>query len=103
MQFGKIYELVEEIKQFEIKDLIIKERIELVYDSMLCYGKECRFDANQGITAIFIKEGLQENYEKFLLLHELGHYFIHYRTGIMSTSLLIRNTRKEENEANLFA
>ena len=103
MEFKKIMERVEVIKSLSTKNMLDNEGIDVIYDETLCYGRDSRIVKGYGQVVIFIKPGLPEQYENFLLLHELGHFYLHMMTGISDTALQIRNIRREENEANIFA
>ena len=103
MEFKKIMEKVDDLKNLSPKDLINSEGIDVIYDEALCYGRDSRIDKGYGQVVIFINPGLPEQYEQFLLLHELGHFYLHMTTGISDAALQIRNIRREENEANIFA
>ncbi|WP_320973832.1 ImmA/IrrE family metallo-endopeptidase [Dysgonomonas capnocytophagoides] len=96
-------EKVELIKNLSVNQMVSVEGIDIIYDEALCYGRDSRIDRGYGQVVIFIKPGLPDQHENFLLLHELGHYFLHMRTGISDIALQLRNTRREENEANIFA
>ena len=103
MEFIKIMEKVADLNSLSIKDMIESEGIDVIYDEVLCYGRDSRIDKGYGQVVIFVKPDLPEQYEKFLLLHELGHFHLHMTTGISDAALQIRNIRREENEANIFA
>ena len=103
MEFKKIMERVEVIKSLSTKNMLDNEGIDVIYDETLCYGRDSRIVKGYGQVVIFIKPGLPEQYENFLLLHELGHFYLHMMTGISDTALQIRNILREENEANIFA
>lgn len=103
MEFIKIMEKVADLNSLSIKDMIESEGIDVIYDEVLCYGRDSRIDKGYGQVVIFVKPDLPEQYEKFLLLHELEHFHLHMTTGISDAALQIRNIRREENEANIFA
>ena len=51
---------------------------------------------------IFVKPDLDENYQKFVLYHEIGHYLIHYNPNMEYHFLVNRYRNRTEAEANYF-
>ena len=56
-----------------------------------------------GVTGIYIKQDLEEEYKQFLLWHELGHYLLHHDDNMNFNFYLSKYKSKLETEANLFA
>lgn len=95
MCFKEIYEKVDECKNYGVYELLRNENIEIVRDNDLTYGRLARIMSYDSNTIIFIKEGLTDQEERNLLLHELGHFYFDKKCSLY-------NKRTEENNANLF-
>lgn len=88
---------------YELCD-ILKIQIEKIspYNPMLRNKKSIYFRNFYDTEIIFIRDDLHRNYEKFYLLHELGHAILH--TDIMcSFHNNLLNYDKIEKQANYFA
>lgn len=59
--------------------------------------------SEDGEKNLFIKTNLEKDYEKFIILHEIGHLLLHYNEGQTFSFYLSRYKWKLENEANMFA
>lgn len=95
MCFKEIYNKVQECLNYDIYELLEIENIEIVRDNDLTYGRLARIMSYDGNTIIFLKEGLDDQQERNLILHELGHYYF-------DKKCFLSNKRTEENNANLF-
>ncbi len=95
MCFKDIYNKVEECLDYDLYELLEKENIDVVRDNDLVFGKCARIMSYNSMTIIFLKEGLDDQEERNLLLHELGHYYF-------DKKCYLSNKRTEENNANLF-
>lgn len=95
MNFKSIYENVELYKSMSLKELLKEFHIKIVYDDSLCYGRDSRTVSVDGITLVFAKEGLPEEKERFLVLHEIGH--------LVCGCSWLRNNSANELDANTFA
>lgn len=95
MCFKEIYEKVDECLNYDIYELLKKENIDIVRDNDLTYGRKALMMSYDGFTIIFLKEGLDDQEERNLLLHELGHFYFDKKCSLY-------NKRTEENNANLF-
>lgn len=88
MTFNEIYALVEEKRNMSIEQMLRECNADIVRDNDLMHGFEARSMIIDGTFMIFLQEGLLEVREKYLILHELGHYY----SGTC-----------KERDANLFA
>ena len=95
MCFKEIYNKVQECLNYDIYELLKIENIDIVRDNDLTYGRKAVLMSYNGFTIIFLKEGLDDQEERNLILHELGHYYFDKRC-------FLSNKRTEENNANLF-
>lgn len=99
MTFDKILKTVQGIiENYSLDDYIKENNIHLEYDEDMLKNKDSVIISIQNDTCIFIKPNLNEEYEKFLILHELGHYVLH-----RDCSKLLTSSTKMEHEANMFA
>lgn len=95
MCFEKVYGKVEECKQYSVYELVNMEGIDIIRDDDLTQGRKAKMMSHEGNTIIFLQEGLSDQEEENLLLHELGHYYFDSGCSFV-------NKRMEENNANLF-
>lgn len=95
MCFKEIYEKVNECLNYDVYELLKKENIDIVRDNDLTYGRKALMMSYDGFTVFFLKEGLDDQEERNLLLHELGHFYFDKKCSLY-------NKRTEENNANLF-
>lgn len=95
IEYYNKYGLDETLDYFDI-DVIHKELKGKTVESRLIIDFE-------GHATIFIQSGLNENYERFLKAHELGHYLLHYKCDISFNYLTRVYKTKIEKEANAFA
>ncbi len=77
-----------DIEYLELKGKMVESRIVINF-----YGD----------TTIFITPNLDEQYENFILAHELGHYILHYDNDTSFSFLRNVYKTKIEKEANEFA
>ena len=86
-----------------VNDILKDQNIKLRYDPMMDHGPtDGRLLITQYSKKIFLKTVLPPPREQFVILHELGHYFLEYENGI----LLLGRTElggRMEWQANLFA
>jgi Zn-dependent peptidase ImmA (M78 family) len=52
---------------------------------------------------IFVRKGLGKNYERFIILHEIGHYILHKGDRLAYSYSLLGHRSKLEVDANAFA
>lgn len=95
MCFKKVYERVNECLEYDVYELLEKEEIDIVRDNDMTYGKKALIMSYDSLTIIFLNEGLDDQEERNLILHELGHYYF-------DSKCAFSNKRTEENNANLF-
>jgi len=73
-------------------------------DDLLLQGNDAVYIRNYlGIEAVFIKNDLPYQYEKFVLAHELGHAVLHVEIATASYSNNLTNRGKLEHQADYFA
>lgn len=96
MNFKQVYELVEAKKNLSLTEMLREECVDLVYDNDLSHGNEAWSMVVDGVFMIYLQEDIIEVRERFLLLHELGHFFCDNRSPLS-------NRKCEESMANLFA
>lgn len=95
MCFNEVYEKVQYCLEYDIFEILQQEKIDIVRDSDLCYGKSARLMSHQNKSIIFLQEGLSDQEERNLILHELGHFYFDSESAY-------KNSRVEETNANLF-
>ncbi len=95
MDFKNIYKHVESYKGASLDNLLKEFNIKIIHDDALCYTKDARMVNVDGVTLLFIKEGLSDETERFLILHEIGH--------LVCGSSWLRNCGANEMDANTFA
>lgn len=95
MCFKKIYEKVNTCLNYDVYELLKKENIDIVRDDDMTYGRQALIMSYDGMIIIFLKEGLTDQEERNLILHELGHFYFDKKCSLY-------NKRTEENNANLF-
>lgn len=82
------------LQQLSIQKVYMNEKMGLNMDALLrIYNRKA---------IIFVKPDLEENYQKFVLYHEIGHYLIHYNPGTEYHFLAERYRNRTEAEANYF-
>lgn len=82
------------LQQLGIQKIEMKSKMGIKMDALL------RIFNKQAI--IFVKPDLDENYQKFVLYHEIGHYLIHYNPCMEYHFLAERYRNRTEAEANYF-
>lgn len=98
MKFKEIMNCVNEYLESDVYELLKELNIDITYDNDLAGNKDCRIFSCEDGNCIFIKENLNPLYEQFLILHEIGHYLMHYDISTYFTPV-----GRIENEANMFA
>lgn len=95
---------IREIPSLNCMDILDAYSINLIYDSQMNkYKMDSMLRTLHHHTIIFMKTNLEENYEKFLLFHEIGHYILHYVEDMKYSFYLSRYKNRLEREANAFA
>lgn len=97
MKFEEIMNCVNEHLVSDVYELLKELDIDIAYDNDLAGNKECRIFSCKDGNCVFIKENLNPLYEQFLLLHEMGHYLMHYGVSTYFTP-----AGRLEHEANMF-
>ena len=97
MKFEEIIDCVNKHIDNDIYGLLNDLDVDIVYDNDLAGNEECRIFSCADGNCVFIKEKLNPLYEQFLLLHELGHYLMHYGMSTYFTP-----AGRLEHEANTF-
>lgn len=104
MNFDKIIREVNELKSGCIIDLLNDRNIKVVFDASMNKNKmDSVLKILENRSIIFIKTDLNDDYKRFVLLHELGHYILHYNADMQYTFYLSRYKNRLEIEANVFA
>ncbi len=75
MNFHKVYCLVNDKIGMDINTLLKECHAEIIRDDDMMRGFEARSMEIDGVLLIFLKEGLPEIREHYLILHEIGHYY----------------------------
>lgn len=75
MKFDEIYRLVNEKAELDLNEMLKECNAEIVRDNDMMHGFEARSMMIDDVFLIFLKEDMFEVRERYLLLHELGHYF----------------------------
>lgn len=104
MNYEKIIREVNELKSGCIIDLLNERNIKVVFDASMNKNKmDSVLKILENRSIIFIKTDLNDDYARFVLLHELGHYTLHYNKDMQYTFYLSRYKNRLEIEANAFA
>lgn len=100
----RISQQIQPIRNLSIDDLLRECEIEIFFDERMNNKKNDAFlDTSQGKKTLFIKTDLEKNYENFVILHEVGHFLLHYDGTRSFSFYLSRYKWRLENEANMFA
>lgn len=101
---NKIIGKINELPSTDVYELLYLLDIE-IHETDFLKNRKCdsQIISFGGVTGIYIKQELKEEYKQFLLLHELGHYLLHYDDNMNFNFYLSRYKSKLEVEANLFA
>lgn len=92
--------LLDKLSDKSIADIIGENGINILeVDSLPCNTDSMALFTND----IFIRKNLDEYYKKFLILHELGHIFLHYDGSLNFCNTVRLKNKKMEKEANDFA
>lgn len=75
MNFHEIYLLVNDKANMDLNSLLKECHAEIIRDNDMMHGFEARSMEIDGVWLIFLKEGLIDIREQYLLLHELGHCY----------------------------
>ena len=105
MTIETIAKQIQNIQHICFSDLTSELGITVVYDERMNNKKnDAYLDISKDCEkTMFIKTNLEENYEKFIILHEIGHLLLHYSEGQTFSFYLSRYKWRLENEANMFA
>lgn len=102
--YKKIDEALQWVDSYEIDNLLHQFHIRLINAPEMNKNKmDSLLKIFDHESVIFIKTDLNEEYRKFILYHEIGHYLLHYQEGMKFTFYLSRYKSRLEMEANLFA
>lgn len=93
MCFKDIYDKVNELKDRNLYSIMDDLGVNLVYQEYVPLNKQAICIYNQA--TIIVSNKLNEQQEKIVLLHELGHL-------LFDVGCHVSNHRTEENNANLF-
>ncbi len=100
----RVYQQVQSTKNYCIDDLLSILNIEVFHDERMNNKKNDAFlDASDERNILFIKDNLNEDYERFVILHEIGHLLLHYDGTRTFSFYLSRYKWRVESEANMFA
>ena len=100
----KIDDALRHIENFDIEDILNQFNIQLIHASEMNINKmDSLLKVFHHRSVIFIKTDLEEQYRKFILYHEIGHYLLHYEEGMKFSFYLSRYKNRLEIEANNFA
>ncbi|WFA10379.1 ImmA/IrrE family metallo-endopeptidase [Tissierella sp. Yu-01] len=89
---------------FEIYDSLSINIRKVDKDDLLLRGNDAVYVRNfLGIEAVFIRDDLPLQYEKFVLAHELGHAILHVEIATAAYSNKLINRGKLERQADYFA
>lgn len=100
----KIDEALQWIQSCCVDDVLSQFNIKVIHAPELNKTKKDSFlKIINRQSIIFIKTNLNENYEKFILYHEIGHFLMHYEEGMQYSFYLSRFKNRLEVEANIFA
>lgn len=102
-----VFGLTEYYRTNNIYELYINLDIDIVRlpkENIILRDKEAVYYRDyQGREAVYIREGLEDQYEKFVLSHELGHALLHTDILQAAYSKSFINKGKLEKEAHYFA
>ncbi len=103
MALQEIQATVQAIKHLTISEILFLYDIQTVYIEQSDSRKpDAYFLIQNDQKTIFLRSTLNERLIPFVLLHELGHFFLHGDKTSFSFKLKLHKT-KLEKEANLFA
>lgn len=89
---------------FEIYDSLNINIKEVDKNDLLLRGNDAVYVRNfLGIEAVFIRDDLPLQYEKFVLAHELGHAILHVEIATAAYNNKLTNRGKLERQADYFA
>lgn len=103
MLFERVLEKAMYVSEQSVYDLLFENDIKLAYDDCLIISDTDGYlSIYNNNSTIFLKPNLHVNRERFIILHELGHFFLDYKPN----SLFYMNQNykgRYELRANLFA
>ena len=89
---------------YELYAYLLIDIVKLPKENIILRDKEAMYYRDyQGREVVYIREGLVDQYEKFILSHELGHALLHTDILQAAYSQGLLNKGKLEKEAHYFA
>lgn len=96
--------IISDFNTLNVDDILCQLDIELVYEETMNKNMmEALLKIFERHATIFIKTNINENYRRFVIFHEIGHYLLHYEVDSHYSYYSSRYKNKLENQANNFA